>query len=118
MSERNNFISGITELLILSILKHHDSYAYEITKGIETNSDGLLSISQNTIYTAIYKLQNEGKITEEHRLVGKRRIRVYYQIEDSGIAYLNELQKVYDQTTIGVQKIMTYLDNTESVPDG
>ncbi len=52
MAERNYFINGITELLILSFLKNHDAYVYEITKSIEEKSGGLLSISQNTIYTA------------------------------------------------------------------
>lgn len=62
MAERNYFINGITELLILSFLKNHDAYVYEITKSIEEKSGGLLSISQNTIYTATYKLENEGKL--------------------------------------------------------
>ena len=57
MAERNYFINGITELLILSFLKNHDAYVYEITKSIEEKSGGLLSISQNTIYTATYKLE-------------------------------------------------------------
>ena len=65
MANKNNFINGITELLILSILNKHDSYVYEIVKSITEFSGGLLSISQNTIYTATYKLENEGKITEQ-----------------------------------------------------
>ena len=73
MAERNYFINGITELLILSFLKNHDAYVYEITKSIEEKSGGLLSISQNTIYTATYKLENEGKISEYSKLVGRKR---------------------------------------------
>ena len=34
MAEKNYFITGITELLLLSILDKHDSYVYEITKHI------------------------------------------------------------------------------------
>lgn len=71
MAERNYFINGITELLILSILNVHDSYVYEITQTIETYSNDNLSISQNTIYAATYKLKNEGKISEYPKLVGK-----------------------------------------------
>ena len=81
MANKNNFINGITELLILSILNKHDSYVYEIVKSITEFSGGLLSISQNTIYTATYKLENEGKITEYSKLVGKKRTRIYYHIE-------------------------------------
>ena len=35
MASRNNFISGITELLILSLLSQNDKYVYEISKDIE-----------------------------------------------------------------------------------
>lgn len=112
MAERNYFINGITELLILSILSAHDSYVYEITKIIETNSCGLLSISQNTIYAATYKLQNEGKISEYSKLVGKRRTRVYYHIEAAGTDALLELKRNFFQTVTGVQAT---LDNLTSI---
>lgn len=111
MAERNYFINGITELLILSILYMRDSYVYEITKTIENDSNGLLCISQNTIYTATYKLQSEGKISEYSQLVGKKRTRVYYHIEPSGIDYLNELKQNYQNTISGVQSIVDSLTN-------
>lgn len=109
MAERNYFINGITELLILSILSAHDSYVYEITKTIENNSNGLLSISQNTIYTATYKLQNEGKISEYSQLVGKRRTRIYYHIERDGLSYLENLKQNYHYTITGVQAVIDAL---------
>lgn len=111
MSDRNYFINGITELLILSILKTHDSYAYEITKAIEQESNGLLIISQNTIYAATYKLLNDGKISEYSKLVGKRRTRIYYHLEDSGRSYLKELSQNFHNTILGVNTILSTLDS-------
>ena len=67
MASRNNFISGITELLILSLLSQNDKYVYEISKDIENLSDGLLKISQNTLYSATYKLEKDGYISEYSR---------------------------------------------------
>lgn len=109
MAERNYFINGITELLILSILSTHDSYVYEITKTIENSSNNLLSISQNTIYTATYKLQNEGKISEYSKIVGKKRTRIYYHIEKNGLFYLEELKQNYSNMICGVQTILNSL---------
>ena len=109
MAERNYFINGITELLILSFLKNHDAYVYEITKSIEEKSGGLLSISQNTIYTATYKLENEGKISEYSKLVGRKRTRIYYHIEDEGINYLEQLSNNYNNTINGVKTILDSL---------
>ena len=64
MANRNNFITGITEMLILSLLEKGDSYVYQISKSIKDLSDNSLSISQNTLYSATYKLENEGYISE------------------------------------------------------
>lgn len=111
MAVKNYFINGITELLILSILQEQDSYVYEMTKMIEKESDNLLSISQNTIYTATYKLENEGKISEYSKLVGKKRTRIYYHIEEDGRIFLRELQQNYAQITKGVQNILDSLKN-------
>ena len=113
MASKNYFINGITELLILSILNCHDSYVYEIVKSIENFSEGLLTISQNTIYTATYKLENEGKITEYSKQVGKKRTRIYYRIEQSGREFLKEISQNYKNTTDGIQKIMNVLSQAQ-----
>ena len=113
MASKNYFINGITELLILSILNCHDRYVYEIVKSIENFSEGLLTISQNTIYTATYKLENEGKITEYSKQVGKKRTRIYYRIEQSGREFLKEISQNYKNTTDGIQKIMNVLSQEQ-----
>lgn len=115
MSNKSYFINGITELLILSILDKHDSYVYEIVKSITDFSGGLLTISQNTIYTATYKLENEGKISEYSMRVGKKRTRIYYKIEPSGREYLKEISDNYKNTTLGVQRIIAVLDQGQGV---
>ena len=106
MAKNNYFINGITDMLILHFLRQKDCYGYEMTKAVSDLSDGLLSISINTIYTAIYKLEGEGNISEYSRLVGKRRTRVYYKLEPEGERYLDDLLSVYHATFAGVEKIL------------
>lgn len=118
MAEKNYFINGITELLILSILDDNDSYVYEITKKIEEYSTGCLAISQNTIYAATYKLKNENKISEYSQLVGKRRTRIYYHIESNGKEYLKELLQQYFLTITGVENILSSLGRKEVDSNG
>ena len=71
MASKNYFLNGVAELLILSILKKNDTYIYDIKKIISEISNNTLPMSQNTIYAAAYKLENENKITEYPKLVGK-----------------------------------------------
>lgn len=109
MGNKNYFFGGITELLILAILICQDSYVYEITKSIKEYSNGLLSISQNTIYAVTYKLENEGKITQYSKLVGKRRTRIYYHIEAEGKEYFTQLLRNFRDAFNGVDNTLTTL---------
>ena len=109
MASKNFFIYGITELLILSILNKGDTYVYEITKSITNYSNDLLSISQNTIYTATYKLEEDGLITEYSKLVGKKRTRIYYHLEPEGKEYLGKILTNYLNVTNGVKNILESL---------
>lgn len=109
MAYKNSLITGITDLLVLSILDREDSYVYEITKMISSYSDGLLSISLNTIYTATYKLEGENLISEYPKQVGKKRTRIYYHLEPKGKNYLEKLTQEYADITDGVQKLLHLL---------
>ncbi len=113
MSNKNIFISGIPDLLILLILQQEDSYVYEITKKITTLSNETLTISQNTIYTAIYKLTLGGYISEYQKQVGRKRIRVYYHLEEKGKAHLATLLDNYLQTTSGMNHVLRSLNITK-----
>ncbi|MDY2589755.1 MAG: PadR family transcriptional regulator [Agathobacter sp.] len=117
MTYKNSLITGITDLLVLSILKEKgDSYVYEINNYIANSSNKLLPISHNTIYTVMYKLEEAKMISEYSKLVGKKRTRVYYHIEPAGEAYLNDLNNTYNNMITGVSYIFDSLkkegDNT------
>lgn len=111
MANRNNFITGVTEILILKLLINKDGYVYDLCKSIRELSDGVLEISQNTVYSSTYKLANENYITEYSKLVGKRRTRIYYHIEEKGLQYLKELESEYFQVISGVQNIYSNLSD-------
>ena len=96
MGKQNYFFSGITDILILAILCEHDSYVYEIVKFIKENA-------------VTYKLVNEGKISEYSKLVGKKRTRIYYHIEDEGRAYYENLLESFHNAYSGVESILNIL---------
>lgn len=115
MAYKNNLITGITDLLVLAILKEKgDSYVYEINKYITNYSKELLSISHNTIYTVMYKLEEEKMISEYAMLVGKKRTRVYYHIEPKGKEYLKGLMDNYLDMIHGVKLIFDSLKEEDT----
>ncbi len=111
MASKNYFLNGVAELLILSILKKNDTYIYDIKKIISEVTNDVLPMSQNTIYAAAYKLENENKITEYSKLVGRKRTRIYYHIEDEGLKYLEKLTSDYHMVTTNVGNILKFLEN-------
>ncbi|MCR5461079.1 MAG: PadR family transcriptional regulator [Acetatifactor sp.] len=106
MAGKNYFISGITDMLVLYFLNQKDCYVYEITKAVSELSEGSLNLNQNTIYTAAYKLEKEGMISEYSKLVGRKRTRVYYHLEAPGKEYLKELLASYRLTSASIDKIL------------
>ena len=117
MAYKNNLITGITELLVLKILEQQDSYVYEIQKMINNNSEHLLSISLNTIYTVTYKLENENLISEYSKLVGKKRTRVYYHLEETGKEYLTKITANYNQQVILLKNILYFCSRFPNNPN-
>lgn len=110
MAYKSNLISGTIDLLVLSILNKKDCYAYEISKTISNNSNGLLNVSLNTVYTVTYKLEKENMVSEYSILVGRKRTRVYYHLEPSGKEYLRQLSADYYKMSEGVKNILDSLE--------
>lgn len=104
---RSNFKMGTVEMLILFLLEKKDLYGYEITLLIKELSEGLLSVSESTLYPTFYKLLDKKYISDNEVVIGKRRIRVYYHLEDAGRERLAELLEDYKATTIGIEKILS-----------
>lgn len=109
MAYKNNLLTGITDLLVLSILAKKDSYVYEITKTISKNSNGMLSISHNTVYAATFKLEEANMVSEYSKLVGKKRTRIYYHLEPNGRAHLEKISEDYSKLIEGVKNILESL---------
>lgn len=63
MALASDMFRGNTETIILNILRHGDSYGYEITKAINESSNNNCDIKEATIYTAFRRMEQDGLIT-------------------------------------------------------
>ncbi len=103
---QENFKRGCAELLALYLLSKEDLYGYQITQLMEEKSDGRFTMLEGTLYLILYKLVDVGYLSTYSKLVGKRRTRKYYHLEDSGREYLNRILKEYDEVTKGITLIL------------
>jgi PadR family transcriptional regulator, regulatory protein PadR len=100
MSYSSEILRGNTETIILAILKHKDSYGYEIMKTIIDRGNGLFNIKDATIYTAFKRMEKEGLITTYWGDEDGGPRRKYYGITSKGKDVYN--QKVIEWTEINV----------------
>jgi PadR family transcriptional regulator PadR len=81
---------GVLELCVLSLLKSHDKYGYELINEISKN----IEISEGTIYPLLKRLKTEGFVETYLEESSEGPPRKYYRLTEKGeqarLVYLNE----------------------------
>lgn len=103
---QNNFRRGVMSLVILALLKREDMYGYQLVQETERCSGGRIVTQEGSLYPVLYKLLDQGLISDRKVQVGKRMVRVYYHLEPAGEQRLEELICEYEKTTRGVWGII------------
>ena len=81
-------------------------YGYQLVQAFECESGGSLSTQEGSLYPVLYKLLEQGYISDRKELVGKRMTRIYYHLEPKGATYLDTLIQDYERVTNGVLRII------------
>ena len=64
-------------------------YGYEITQKVKELSLGRILLTEGALYPALHKLEAEGMLRTETKLMGKR-VRKYYTITTTGKSFVKE----------------------------
>ena len=75
------------------MLRQKPMYVYEMSQEMSRLTGGVYTF--NTLYLAIYRLQEHGHIAEAGKQEADNRIRVYFKLTDAGQRYLDELLPTY-----------------------
>lgn len=110
-ADTNSFRRGVMSLVILSLLKREDMYGYQLVQETTASSGGRIVTQEGSLYPVLYKLQEQGLISDRRVKVGKRMTRVYYHLEEPGRERLRELIEEYEEITQGVFQIIGEADN-------
>jgi len=96
---------GSAELLILSLLDARPRHGYELSKLIETRSDGNLVFHIDSLYPLLYRLEDrewiKGTWVEK---AGERRRR-YYKVTAEGRRVLARQRKIWETFVESVRRI-------------
>lgn len=103
---QNNFRRGVMSLVILSLLKREDMYGYQLVQETERSSGGRIVTQEGSLYPVLYRLLDQGLISDRRVQVGKRMTRIYYHLEPAGKILLSEMIREYEELTQGVFQIV------------
>ena len=102
---QNSFRRGVMSLVILGLLRREDMYGYQLVQETERVTGGRIVTQEGSLYPVLYKLVDQGLISDWRVQVGKRMTRVYYHLEPAGEQRFQELLREYQQITQGISLI-------------
>ena len=76
-------LRGALPTLILKALEHESAHGYRIAQQIKERSQGVLDFKEGTLYPALHKLAQEGRV-EFYEQVENGRTRRVYRITHAG----------------------------------
>ena len=94
---------GTLSMAVLSQLSKEE-YGYSLLKAL---SDKGLEVDQSTLYPLLRRLESQGLLQSEWRIVDDARPRRYYVISAQGKAVLEELKREWSAMTGTMQKMLS-----------
>ncbi len=116
MSIADSAKKGSVELLLLTLLAEEDMYGYQLAQELDARSGGRYTLKESSMYPILYRMMDKKLISDRIVLVGKRRTRIYYHIEEKGQLYLREIQQEYLSLCSGVLRILK-IDNLSKIEE-
>lgn len=101
---------GSAELLILSLLEDRARHGYEISKLIESRSEGTLKFKVASLYPLLYRLEKRGWISGHWVEQAGQRRRRFYQLTAEGKQVLVAQRSTWQSFVLAINRI-TGLEN-------
>src|SRR6267143_7202343 len=96
---------GSAELLILSLVEVRPRHGYEISKLIESRSDGVLKFNVASLYPLLYRLEKRGWIQGRWVEKAGQRRRRYYRLTREGRKVLAAQRSGWEEFVAAINRI-------------
>jgi PadR family transcriptional regulator, regulatory protein PadR len=104
MGERD-LKKGSAELLILSLVEARPRHGYELSKLIETRSQGVVRYNVASLYPLLYRLEQRGWLQGRWVEKAGQRRRRYYKLTAAGKKILAEQRSSWEAFVAAVGRI-------------
>ena len=96
---------GSAELLILSLVESRPRHGYEISKLIETRSDGVLRFNVASLYPLLYRLERRGWIEGKWIEKAGERRRRHYRLTPAGRKVLAAQRDTWQSFVAAINRV-------------
>src|ERR1051325_6728087 len=96
---------GSAELLILSLVEARPRHGYEISKLIETRSNGAVKFNVASLYPLLYRLEQRGWIQGRWVEKAGQRRRRYYRLTSDGKKMLAAQRSTWESFVAAINRI-------------
>lgn len=96
---------GSAELLILSLLEARARHGYEISKLIESRSDGMLKFNVASLYPLLYRLEKRGWIAGHWVEKAGQKRRRCYKLTKEGKQVLKAQRSIWESFVAAINQI-------------
>jgi PadR family transcriptional regulator, regulatory protein PadR len=97
-SKRTNpdFLNGVPELLILSLLSRRPMHGYELVQSIRQSTDETLEFGEGCVYPILHRLEAAELLGSKRKIV-RGRSRVVYRITGKGLKQFSSSRSAWER---------------------
>jgi transcriptional regulator len=102
-------LQGTLDLLVLKTLAQvGEMHGYGIVLHVQRASDELLAVEEGSLYPALHRMEQSGRIKSAWALTETGRKAKYYRLTPAGRRGLEEAEKSFEQLVKGVRAVLRY----------
>jgi PadR family transcriptional regulator PadR len=97
---------GTLELIVLHLLEPGEAYGYDIVSKLATETDGVLTVTDGTLYPVLYRLERAGFVQVRWDTPDRGVPRKYYRLTPAGRQELAQLEHEWTTFADAMAKLL------------
>ena len=97
---------GTLELIVLHLLEPGEAYGYDIVSKLTTETDGVLTVTDGTLYPVLYRLERAGFVHVRWDTPDRGVPRKYYRLTPAGRQELAQLEHEWTTFADAMAKLL------------
>ena len=106
VSGKTDMLQGTLDLLILRTLALEPQHGWGIAQRIEQISREVLSVTQGSLYPALYRLEEQGAIAAEWGISETNRRAKFYRLTRAGARQLERETESWERFAAAVARVL------------